>query len=408
MTLFTPISRAAILLGCSLLSFTAQAQYDCTNSRFLEEVFPTVTLTSNIEYGAAININGALETLTLDVYEPTGDDFTERPLIVFAHGGSFLFGNKTSADIVTLCNKYTKLGYVCASINYRLGFEGLFPNPTTATETVYRATADMRAAIRYFRKDRSTSNQFRIDTTNIYGAGVSAGAFIALHLAYLDQPEEIPAAVDAVAFGGIEGLSGNEGYSSKVKAIVNLCGAIGDSSWINPGDAPCISMHGTADDVVPYGSAVINVVGINLFVVDGSRSVAARQEHMGIRNEFVTWNGAAHVPFGSSAAYMDSVFMAVTPFLAEQLGCEVPNAIATVAQAPGITLWPNPSEAVVNLSSSEEIEQLQLIDIQGKVLLNTFPQMQSTTVSVTDLPVGMYLLRIFSGSTWQSKRLIKG
>ena len=398
----------SFLLSLVFCSFAAQvnAQYDCNNNRFLEEVFPAVTTTSDLQYGSALTYSGTTENLTLDVYEPQGDVFTERPLIVFAHGGSFIGGNKTSSDIVTLCNKYSRLGYVCASINYRLGFEGFIPNATTATETVYRATTDMRAAIRYFRKDRATSNAFRIDTANIFAAGVSAGAFMALHLAYLDEISEIPSAVDPVAFGGIEGLSGNDGYSSKVKAVVNLCGAIKDTSWINAGDIPCISMHGTNDDVVPYGSSVINVIGIPIFVVDGSSSVAIRQENVGVVNEFYTWQGLGHVPFVNSTVYMDSVFMAVTPFLANQLGCEVQLGISDISN-PSFSVAPNPTNGIINLSSSSTIDFIKIIDMQGKVVLSESPKSSSAIINADFFPSGMYFIQVYSGKSWQSKRIIK-
>ena len=398
----------SFLLSFVFCSFASQinAQYDCNNNRFLEEVFPAVTITSDLQYGSALTYSGTTENLTLDVYEPQGDVFTERPLIVFAHGGSFVSGNKTSPDIVTLCNKYSRLGYVCASIKYRLGFEGFIPNATTATETVYRATTDMRAAIRFFRKDRATVNTFRIDTANIFAAGVSAGAFMALHLAYLDEFSEIPAAVDPVAFGGLEGLSGNDGYSSKVKAVVNLCGAIKDTSWINAGDVPCISMHGTNDDVVPYGSSIISVIGFPIFVVDGSSSVAARQENVGVLNEFYSWQGRGHVPFVSSVAYMDSVFLAVTPFLANQLGCEVQLGISDISKST-FNATPNPTNGILNLSSSSTIDLVKIIDMQGKVVLSDSPKSISANISGDFLPSGMYFIQIFSGNSWQSKRIIK-
>ena len=397
-----------VLFSIVFCSFASQvnAQYDCSNNRFLEEVFPAVTTTSDLQYGSALTYSGSTQNLTLDVYEPQGDVFTERPLIVFAHGGSFIGGSKTSSDIVTLCNKYSRLGYVCASINYRLGFEGFIPNATTATETVYRATTDMRAAIRYFRKDRATSNTFRIDTANIYAAGVSAGAFMALHLAYLDEVSEIPAGVDPIAFGGIEGLSGNDGYSSKVKAVVNLCGAIKDTSWIKAGDIPCISMHGTNDDVVPYGSSIISVIGFPIFVVDGSSSVAARQENVGVLNEFYTWQGQGHVPFVSSIAYMDSVFTAVTPFLANQLGCEVQIGFPDIS-IPSFSVAPNPTNGIIYLSGSNTIDFVKIIDIQGKIVLSNAPKSNSANINADFLPSGMYFIQVFSQNSWQSKRIIK-
>ena len=81
---------------------------------------------------------------------------TERPLIIWAHGGSFVAGSKTGTDVVPLAEDFAKMGYVTASISYRLGMENTpLPGPDSvdATETVIRAVHDGRAAVRFFRKD---------------------------------------------------------------------------------------------------------------------------------------------------------------------------------------------------------------------------------------------------------------
>ena len=113
------LSTFAICLSFGSLS----AQFNCSGGRFIEEVFPNFTLTSDITYGSAENVTGANQSLQLDIYEPEGDTAALRPLLILAHGGSFIFGNKTGPDVVPLCVKYAKLGYVVASIEYRLGYE---------------------------------------------------------------------------------------------------------------------------------------------------------------------------------------------------------------------------------------------------------------------------------------------
>ena len=81
------------------------------------------------EYGNNINYAGFAEDLMLDVYEPNGDTLangdsvTDRPLVLLAHGGSFIGGSKTGSDVVPLAESFAKMGYVVASINYRLGFQ---------------------------------------------------------------------------------------------------------------------------------------------------------------------------------------------------------------------------------------------------------------------------------------------
>ena len=202
-----------------------------------------------------------------------------------------------------------------------MGFGGLFPTEESDIHAVYRATGDMRAAVRFFRSSVENGNPYRINPDYIFAGGVSAGSFMALHLAYLDEVSEIPPSVDTNALGGIEGNSGNPGYSSEVRAIVNLCGAIGDTSWINAGDVPCLSMHGTNDGTVPYGSDVITVLFIPLMEVDGSESVALRMDNLGIENTFVSWPNTDHVPFISSLAYQDSVFQFMVPSLRDQKNC---------------------------------------------------------------------------------------
>src|SRR5262249_15227758 len=68
--------------------------------RYRDLVFAGATVTSNVTYGSATDLSNQVVTLTLDVYEPTGDTVTARPAIVWVHGGSFAFGDKTSPELV--------------------------------------------------------------------------------------------------------------------------------------------------------------------------------------------------------------------------------------------------------------------------------------------------------------------
>jgi acetyl esterase/lipase len=62
-----------------------------------------------------------------------------------------------------------------------------------------RAVQDGRAAVRYFKKNVAVGgNTYKIDLNNIYFAGVSAGGFVALQLAYLDEISEFPTYIDTV------------------------------------------------------------------------------------------------------------------------------------------------------------------------------------------------------------------
>ena len=393
----------ALLAFIGLSYFHVHSQFDCSGGRYYQDVFPTYTLTSDVTYGEALNVSGDLQSLELDIYQPEGDTLSQRPLLILAHGGSFVFGSKTGLDVVSLCNKFVKIGYVVASIEYRLGFGGL-PNVSSATQAVYRGTSDMKAAIRFFRKNYSEGNTYRINPDYIFTGGVSAGAFTALHAAYIDQESEIPAEVDPIEFGGVEGNSGNPGFPSNTRAVVNLCGAIGDTSWINTGDVPNISMHGTLDATVPYGTDLISVFGIGLLTVDGSASIAQRMSNLGIEHEFISWQDADHVPFVSNANYQDSVYQFVVPFLADFLGCD-PTGISAVESSLTLDLFPNPANGTLFYKSNITLTEISLRDLAGRTLgQQKSPTLSSGSLDLSDLPAGIYF---FEATTSKGTKLIR-
>ena len=299
-----------MFLSC-ILTASLFSQSECDGERYTDEIFSQVNVTSNILYGGNYNPNiwgqNEWQDLYLDIYEPAGDDVEDRPLVFFLFGGSFIAGSKTAGDIVELCTRYAKMGYVAAAIDYRLTGDLIwFPNP----ETAYRATAkgmhDLKGAIRFFRMNDETSNDYRIDSDRIYAGGVSAGGIIAVNTAYLNQESEIPASiVDYIEEnGGLEGLSGNEGYDSHFHGIINLCGAVGDYNWIVVGDMPVVNVHGTDDTIVPYGDGLITLFGLNMQVY-GSYVINETMLSLGNSSALYTFEGYDHNPFNESNANMD-------------------------------------------------------------------------------------------------------
>ncbi len=294
-----------------LLITTLYSQSECDGIRYTDEIFSQVNVTSNVLYGGNYNPNiwgqNLWEDLYLNIYEPAGDDVEDRPLVFFLFGGSFVAGSKTAGDIVELCTRYAKMGYVAAAIDYRLTGDLIWsPNP----ETAYRATAkgmhDLKGAIRFFRMNDELYNDYRIDSDRIYAGGVSAGGIIAVNAAYLDQESEIPASiVDYIAEnGGLEGSSGNPGYDSHFHGVINLCGAVGDYNWIVAGDVPVVSIHGTDDTIVPYGDGLITLFGLNMQVY-GSYVINETMLSLGNSSDLYTFEGYDHNPFNESNANMD-------------------------------------------------------------------------------------------------------
>ena len=78
---------AAIAATSAALSYSAQAQ----TGRYIQPIFPNITVTTNIQYGSAVGYGATQASpLLLDIYEPTGDTATLRPLVIAVYGGSFI------------------------------------------------------------------------------------------------------------------------------------------------------------------------------------------------------------------------------------------------------------------------------------------------------------------------------
>ncbi len=296
------------------LAFTlpAAAQIDTTGGKFYRPLYQ-ISTTTGVPYGAAVNAQGATQTLLMDIYQPVDGPAGARPVIILAHGGGFIagLGSRTSQDVLELCRRFARLGYVTASIDYRLnGFMAPDAN------TLVRAMHDMRAAVRFFRQDAATANTYRVAPDYLFVGGSSAGAFTALNTAYLDKPSELTL-LGSTEPGGVEGQSGNPGYSSATRAAINLCGALGQLGFIEAGNQPFVSLHGTRDTTVPYnaGPTAFNPIA----VVYGSGALQPQAAAVGVVNALYPFRGAGHVPYSGTStaavAYMDTTFRFVRDFL---------------------------------------------------------------------------------------------
>lgn len=298
-----------------VVSFWAQTQ--CDTNRYKMPIFDSVTKYANVNYGQGQvwNIPYNNTDLYMDIYEPFGDPLAKRPLMIWVHPGGFLTGNKELEDMVALCDSFARRGYVTASIGYRLGF-----NPTSvasAERAVYRGTQDVRAAIRYLKE---FALAYRLDTTSIFLGGSSAGAFATMHVAYLDQ-NEAPSSYTGTALSpdlGCLDCSGNTyNHTVELKGIVNLWGALGDSTFINSDETvPALLIHGTADGTVPFG--VGHPFGVfTTPITHGSRCVSNQLTALGIPHTKYFIEGADHEPHGTSngdwegqapTPYWDTIF----------------------------------------------------------------------------------------------------
>ena len=392
---------ALVLLLAGLRPAAAQVVIDTTGGRYYRPVFAGVTVTPNVAYGSATTYQGATQALLMDIYQPTGDALARRPVIVFAHQGGFLSGSRTDAYMVAVCTRFARLGYVTASIQYRLGFPITgFPAPADTVglaRAAIRGMQDMRAAVRFFRRDAATANAYRAHPNYIVVGGSSAGAFAALEVGYLDRASEVPAYVGLAALGGIEGTSGSPGYSSAPLAVLNLSGATENPALIEPGNAPLCSVHGTADATVPYLQGRVGSLLPPKYVY-GSGRLHPRAAALGIRNTLRTLRNAGHVPFENNALYADTTFRTIRDFLRPVLA--LPGTVLAVGRAsapPAPQAYPNPAAGVlrVQLPAAGPLPaEAQLLDAAGRVARSFRLTSREMDLPRGSLPAGLYLLRV--------------
>ncbi|AHJ99306.1 alpha/beta hydrolase [Hymenobacter swuensis] len=323
-----------VLLALCLLPLTTWAQkapVDTTRGRYHRPVFRQVQVRHDVEFAHVTTMLGLPQTLYMDVYEPVGDTVRRRPLVVLAHEGGFLTGTRDDAVMTALCTRLARLGYVTATIDYRLYF---FPFDTVGIgRAAIRATQDMRAAVRFFRHDAATAKRFRVHPQYVFVGGSSAGGFMALQTGYLNKPSEVPAYLDIAALGGLEGNGGNAGYSSRPRGVVNLCGALARANWLEAGDPPLCSVHGTRDGLVPYAKGTIGAQ-LPAQLVYGSGALRVRANAVGVPNVLRRLRGAGHVPYSFEPTYIDSAFFAVRDFLRPLLGTGAPGPLLAAALNP--------------------------------------------------------------------------
>ncbi len=253
--LLAGLALVALAAGCGAPFITPTGNAPL---RYRDAIFSTVTKTSDITYGSAVNAANQTVTLKMDEYAPAGDTVTRRPAIVWIHGGSFSGGDKTSAELVDESNEFAKKGYVNFSINYRLEPGGCSASSPTSTciTAIQEALADAQTAVRFLRTNAAT---YDVDPNRIAVGGSSAGAITALNVGYATA----------------------ENPTAAVRGAVSLSGA-NILTTINAGDAPALLFHGTADPLVPYKWAFDTVNNAHAAKLDAW---------------LITWKGAGHVPY---------------------------------------------------------------------------------------------------------------
>ncbi len=260
--------------------------------------------------------------LYMDIFEPQGDTISKRPLVILCFGGGFLSGNRKYWSIRLIATALARMGYVTASIDYRLGMN--IYDKDLGARSVYRGVQDSRSAIRFFKADASALNKYKIDTSNIFIGGHSSGAFISLHNIFLDNDIERPNSTrnwmqdgrEIPDLGCLDCVGDNKTFNGKAKGVFSLAGAIGFLNLIENGEeTPPEMFHSIDDGTVPYnsGEPFSNisdlVIGSDLPIVHGSLPISLRCDTLSADYQFYKYTNRGHDVHenGDSALHSDII-----------------------------------------------------------------------------------------------------
>ena len=290
--------------------------------RFLPPPDPRMQPDDSKRYeGITYAVAPGYRPLQLDLWVPASA--TSPPLVVWIHGGGWMFGDRRYLPETLrpnqLFDELVAAGLAVATIDYRHALEAHFP----------AQLHDAKAALRYL---RAYADVLGIDTTKIGVWGESAGGHLAALIGLTGQHAELEgalgvlgqsSAVDVVVdWYGVADLAGRPPESRIPEIMAELPAELltppevllagGDDehtlavaspmSYVTPAAPPFLLIHGTADTVVPYVQ---------------SEALARALSDAGVSAQLVTIKDAEHIFNGHDD--IDGIVQLSVEYLADAL-----------------------------------------------------------------------------------------
>lgn len=222
-----------------------------------------IVVEKDIVYGT-----GGGKDLKLNLARPERADGL-LPAIIYIHGGGWRYGDRK--DYQGAIEEAARHGYVAATITYRLSDPDSSGKPTNPFPAQIE---DVKCAVRWL---RANAEKYRVDPNRIGATGGSAGGHLSLLVGVTGASTEF------------EGNGGHAGIPSRVQAVVNYFGptdlprlhatspraaglldnlmdgspekmaalykAGSPITYVSKDDPPMLTIHGTADPIVPVEQA---------------------------------------------------------------------------------------------------------------------------------------------------------
>ncbi|MFB9077148.1 alpha/beta hydrolase [Flavobacterium procerum] len=222
--------------------------------------------------------------LDLDLYLPKKKAGQKTPLIMFAFGGGFSGGERTSEKDFALF--MAENGYAVASISYSLymkdkdfGCGGILKEKIKAIQI---GVSDMWMATGYLIKNAA---KYNLNTSKIFISGISAGAEIGFQASFWN-------------YSKMNLYQNNLPQNLKYAGFIGGSGALIDTKLITKTNAiPMLLAHGSKDATVPYGkgshrSCPENASGF--LILYGSQAVYNHMLGLQKDIQLITFCGGGH------------------------------------------------------------------------------------------------------------------
>lgn len=386
-----------------------------TGQRYAEPVFEEVIKTANIPFSSAVKEGETSPiTLYLDFYEPAGDTLSARPLVITVFGGAFVAGGRDYSDMQAYCTHLAKHGYVAASIDYRLlSFMNL--SQTALIREAYMAAQDLSSAIRFLKYH---SEEFKIDTDQIFLLGNSAGSIAIYCEIFIDESER-PAETFAAPNLGPMHSSGFEEYagvSASVAGAVPQWGGVTELDFIDANEyVPLCMIHGTEDTTVPYdsGYCYAGLLPNVMPYMYGSYAIVNRLDEIGVVDyEFHPFEGEGHAFYFTlyqlNEEKFEACFSIARDFLFQHLS--FPSSVSELDE-PDIEVYPNPATDLITVRIEKTLQvrpfRMIVTDVTGRRIVAETVSGLQTDIDVSEWPSGVYFIRIEQDGACFGRKFLK-
>ncbi len=242
------------------------------------QVPDNVELIRDVEYG-----KGGNRMLHLHILRPKTPPKEPMPVVVWFHGGGWETGHR-DGGIFRLV-RFAQRGYLCATVEYRLSGEAVFP----------AQIEDAKCAIRFL---RAKANDFNLDPKRIGAWGYSAGGHLvellgtSAHVKELEGKGGWPEASSAVqAVCSAAGVSdfaywGDKAHPAVVKLLGGAVGANKEKAILASPIAhvgknlpPFLLIHGDKDGTVPVSQSELLYAALKKAGADATLRVIKDGSH---------------------------------------------------------------------------------------------------------------------------------